>query len=61
MGKVLIVCKKNIGVVWKFLDNCVSLPTVTTNQRCIGHQSSMKCGAVNWIFGFALFGRMGCP
>ena len=28
--------------IWNIKDLCLSLPTVTINQRCIGYQSSMK-------------------
>ena len=33
--------------LWFFPHLFVSLPSLTTNQRCIGHQSSMKCEATN--------------
>lgn len=33
--------------LWFFAHLFVSLPTFTTNQRCIGCQSSMKSEAIN--------------
>ena len=37
--------KEKLIFLWFFAHLFVSLPSVTTNQRCIGHQSSMKCVA----------------
>ena len=35
--------EKSGSKIWNNGKDIVSLPTVTTNHRCIGHQSSMKC------------------
>lgn len=58
-GDLIRFLEKSGGGIWKYGEYCVSSQAVTTNHRCIGHQSSMKCIAGYRIPRLALFARMG--
>ena len=58
-GGLIRFFKKSGGRIWKYGEYYVPSQAVTTNHRCIGHQSSMKCVAGNRILWLALFARMG--
>ena len=58
-GDMIRFLEKSGGRIWKYGEYCVSSQAVTTNHRCIGHQSSMKCIVGNRFPWRALFVRMG--